>query len=129
MSFLRRLGGSGPYMGSPKNLNNPRPDLLDRVTYQIVAGPHGLPMAQLGLRFTRTYSAVVNPELTLAVVLDRSGSMTETYRDGHVYNAAAAILGHVQAAKTGFDLVFYDTSPTFAGHVTSEGQLQSAIDA
>src|SRR5229473_7247537 len=108
MGFFRRLGGSGPYMGSPSTLANPRPDLLSRATYQIVAGPHGLPVAQLGLTFKRTGPAVANPDLTLAVVLDRSGSMTETYRDGHVYNACAAILNHVSLAGVGFDLVFYD---------------------
>ena len=128
MGFLRRLGNSGPYTGSPRNLNISQNNALTKATYQIVPGLHGGHMAQLELTFGRVgYSVVTNPDMTLAVVLDRSGSMTETYRDGHVYNAAAAILNHVAPSGTGYDLVFYDTSPTFAGHIRTTADLQNAL--
>ena len=112
MGFLKRFGGgSGPFMGSPKNLDTSRTNLLTKATYQIVPGPHGAHMAQLDLQFLRTsLSGAANPDMTLALVLDRSGSMTETYSDGHVYNAASAILAHVAQVGIGFDLVFYDSS-------------------
>jgi hypothetical protein len=98
---LFRLSNNGPYMASDRRLANPRPDLLTAARYQIVPGPRGLPMAQIDLTFRRDLPAISNPDMTLAVLLDRSGSMGEAFRAGHAYNVAAAIINHVAAAGDG----------------------------
>jgi len=131
-------------MAFPRRLPNWDRALLSQATYQIMPGSHGGPMVQLNLVFPRTStpsassysyggsssfgssSSVTNPDMTLALLLDRSGSMTETYRDGHVFNAASAILSEV--GSSGFDLVFYDTAPTFVGHIGSSSALATAIN-
>ncbi|HEY8287131.1 MAG TPA: VWA domain-containing protein, partial [Chloroflexota bacterium] len=127
MGFLRRLGN--PITGE-KSLANPRPDLFRHLTYQHMASNRGLPT--IGLRLTPNRSGgpvggATNPDMTLAVLLDRSGSMAEAYRDGHVYNAASTILNYVAAAGAGFDLVFYNHAESYAGHVRTEAHLRSAI--
>jgi len=119
--------GGDPYMSSDRGLANPRPDILSAVRYQIVPGARGAPMAQIGLRFRRDFAAAANPDMTLAVLLDRSGSMSEAFREGHVYNVAAAILGHVQQAGAGYDLAFYDNHPSYAGHIADTHALRTAI--
>ena len=131
-------------MAFPRRLPNWDRNLLSQATYQIMPGSHGGPMVQLNLVFPRTStpsassysyggsssfgssSSVTNPDMTLALLLDRSGSMTETYRDGHVFNAASAILSEV--GSSGFDLVFYDTAPTYVGHIGSSAALATAIN-
>ena len=126
---MRLFGQSSgnPYMSSDRGLANPRPDLLAGVRYQIIPGTRGLPMAQLDLRFRREMPAVANPDMTLAVLLDRSGSMRDAFREGHVLNVAAAILGHVTQAGVGYDLAFYDDRVSYAGHIGSLPALRTAI--
>jgi len=121
------LSGGDPYMSSDRGLANPRPDILSAVRYQIVPGARGLPVAQVGLRFRRDFAAAANPDMTLAVLLDRSGSMSEAFQEGHVYNVAAAILGHVQQAGAGYDLAFYDNHVSYAGHIADTSALRTAI--
>ena len=86
---------SDPYMASEKGLSNPNPQLLRGARYQIVPSGRGLPMAQVDLTFRRELGAVANPDMSLVVLLDRSGSMQEAFREGHVQNVAAAIYNHV----------------------------------
>ena len=126
---MRLFGQSSgnPYMSSDRGLANPRPDLLAGVRYQIIPSARGLPMAQLDLRFRRDLPAVANPDMTLAVLLDRSGSMRDAFREGHVLNVAAAILGHVTQAGVGYDLAFYDDRVSYAGHMGSLPALRTAI--
>ena len=126
---MRLFGQSSanPYMASDRGLSNPRPDVLRGVRYQIVPGVRGLPMAQLDLHFRRELGAVANPEMSLVVLLDRSGSMQEAFREGHVLNVATAILNHVAQAGVGYDLVFYDDRVSYAGHIENSSALQAAI--
>ena len=85
-------------------------------------------MAQVGLRFRRDFAAAANPDMTLAVLLDRSGSMSEAFREGHVYNVAAAILNHVHPGwRPAIDLAFYDNHVSFAGHIADTYALRTAI--
>jgi uncharacterized protein YbjQ (UPF0145 family) len=128
MPFFGR-SSSGPYMASDRRLANPRSDLLDSTRFQIVPGPRGLPMAQVEMKFRRNLPTVANPDMSLTVLLDRSGSMGEAFREGHVYNVAAAILNHLQPAGVGYDLVFYDDKVSFAGHIQSQSALRQAINA
>ena len=65
------LGGNGPYMASDRRLPNPRPDLLTSTRFQIVPGTRGVPMAQIDLIFRRNLPVCANPDMTLAVLLDR----------------------------------------------------------
>jgi len=118
---------SDPYMASERGLSNPSSQILSGVRYQIVPSGRGLPMAQLDLRFRRELGAVANPDMTLAVLLDRSGSMQEAFREGHVLNVAAAIYNHVALAGVGYDLAFYDDRVSYAGHINSLSSLQTAI--
>jgi uncharacterized protein YbjQ (UPF0145 family) len=127
MGFLRRAGG--PLLGSARNLPHARGDVFRRATYENATSPSGLPMIQLNLTFQRNFAGVTNPDMSLAVLLDRSGSMSETYRDGHLYNAASTILNYVAAAGGGYDLVFYNHTPSFAGHIRTTADLQNAIAA
>ena len=126
---MRLFGSSSsnPYMASDRGLSNPRPDVLSGVRYQIVPSTRGLPMAQIDLRFRRDLGAVANPDMTLAVLLDRSGSMREAFREGHVLNVATAIFNHVAQAGVGYDLAFYDDRVSYAGHIGSLSALQTAI--
>ena len=128
MPFFGR-SSNGNYMASDRRLANPRPDLLDAARFQIVPSPRGLPMAQVELRFQRFLRPIANPEMSLTVLLDRSGSMGEAFREGHVLNVASAILGHVQQAGVGYDLVFYDDQVSYAGHIQDGMSLQRAIQA
>ena len=126
---MRLFGQSSgnPYMASDRGLSNPRPDVLSGVRYQIVPSGRGLPMAQVDLRFRRDLPAAANPDMTLVVLLDRSGSMQEAFQEGHVLNVAAAILTHVAFAGVGYDLAFYDDRVSYAGHIGSLSSLQTAI--
>jgi Mg-chelatase subunit ChlD len=68
--------------------------------------------------------------MALALVIDRSGSMTETYREGHVLNAASAVFNNVTGGRyAGAELylAFYDSRPSFVGKVTTLSQLQQAV--
>ena len=121
------LGSADPYMASDRGVSNPRPDLLSGVRYQITPSPRGLPMAQVGLTFRRDVPAVANPDMTLVVLLDRSGSMREAFQEGHVLNVASAIFSHVAQAGVGYDLAFYDDRVSYAGHIQSLSSLQAAI--
>ena len=126
---MRLFGQSSanPYMASDKGLANPNSQLLSGVRYQIVPSGRGLPMAQLDLRFRREIGAVANPDMSLVVLLDRSGSMGEAFREGHVLNVASAIFNHVALAGVGYDLAFYDDRVSYAGHIGSLSSLQTAI--
>jgi len=128
-------GGKNPYMLFPKRLPGRPRDALAAATYQIVPGARGVPMAQLDLRFLQNLPAVSNPDMALALLVDRSGSMSHTYADGHVFNAANAILqrvtgvsGQLTGADAGFDIAFYDTRPTYAGRVSDVATLRRVID-
>jgi uncharacterized protein YbjQ (UPF0145 family) len=122
------LFGNGPYMSLSRGLSNPRPDLLAGARYQIVPSLNGLPSAQLSLTFRRNIPIVTtNPDMSLAVLLDRSGSMQEAFREGHVYNVASAILNHVAAAGAGYDLVFYDDQVWDAGHMRTLSDVRYAV--
>ena len=127
MGLFRRLGSGLP--GTTHALHSPRPDLIGKIGYRIASSPHGLPMVELDLEAATTGGAVANPEMTLAVLIDRSGSMTETFAEGHVYDVASAILNAVSVAGSGFDLAFYDNGPTFVGHVAAWGDLQRLVSA
>ena len=126
---MRLFGQSSanPYMSSDRGLSNPRPDVLSGIRYQIIPSARGLPMAQLDLRFRRDLPAVANPDMTLVVLLDRSGSMAEAFREGHVLDVTSAILNHVAQAGVGYDLAFYDNYVSYAGHIGSLSSLQMAI--
>lgn len=132
---MNRLVGRGsPYMMFPKRLPDPMRDALSAGTYQITPGSQGAPMARLDLRFLPTLPVVTNPAMALALLLDRSGSMTHVYRDGHVFNAASAVLDAVSGpggagAGAGFDVAFYDSRPSYGGHVSDAATLRSVIDA
>lgn len=127
MGFLRRFG-NGPFTAIARPLPAPYP--LSKASYRIVPSQHGLPMAQLDLAFDRTSSpGMPNPEMSLAVLIDRSGSMQETYDEGHVYDVASTILSHVNAAGIGYDLVFYDDQVWDAGHIAGWSDLRAAVDA
>lgn len=123
------LGGNGPYMAFDRRLPNNRSDLLTGSRYQIVPSPRGLPMAQVSLRFNRYIPALVNPDMSLTVLIDRSGSMTDTFNEGHVYNVARTIFNHISWANAGFNLVFYDDHVSDAGHITSDMDLSQRIRA
>ena len=127
---MRLFGmGNGPYMSLSRGLPNPEPGLVDRVRYQIVPSLNGLPSAQISLQFRRDTTVVTsNPDMTLAVLLDRSGSMQEAFREGHVYNVASTILNHVVRAGVGYDLVFYDDQVSDAGHMRNDFDLRSAVN-
>lgn len=84
-------------------------------------------MAQLGLTFRREVGSVANPDMSLVVLLDRSGSMQEAFREGHVLNVAAAIFNHAAQAGVGYDLAFYDDHVSYAGPIGSYSGLQTAI--
>lgn len=120
---------NGPYMAFPKKLRGFDSSALRNATYQLLPGDRGVPQVQLELQFRRTPDVKVcfNPEMSLVVLLDRSGSMGETFRDGHAFNACAAILDAVSLAGQGYDLVFYDDQPTFHGHVKTRAELDAAI--
>ena len=126
---MRLFGQSSadPYMSSDRGLANPNPGLLSGARYQIVPSGRGLPMAQLDLRFRREIGAVANPDMSLVVLLDRSGSMGEAFREGHVLDVASAIFNHVSLAGVGYDLAFYDDRVSYAGHIGSLSSLQTAI--
>ena len=120
-----------PYMSVARRLKGRDSSILDGATYQILPGDRGLPVAQLELQFNRWKfpNPTFNPEMSLCVLLDKSGSMSETFSDGHAFNACAAVLDEVQYSGNGFDLVFYDTAPRFHGRVKDRDDLRRAIDA
>jgi uncharacterized protein YbjQ (UPF0145 family) len=128
---MRLFGlGNGPYMSFSRGLPNPQPDLLAGVHYQIVPSLRGLPSAQISLRFRRDITgAVSNPDMSLAVLLDRSGSMQEAFAGGHVYNVLAAIQNYAALAGAGFDLVFYDDRVSDAGHMRTIADVGRAVAA
>jgi uncharacterized protein YbjQ (UPF0145 family) len=152
MSFFG-LFGNGPYMAWAKRIPLSRDAMrpFRNATYQVVASPHGLPMMQLDLDFQRldrqgrpvtplkqmfsslnpTYndwaSATANPDMSVALLMDRSGSMAGSFRDGHVYNICVNILYYLQSAGVGYDLYFYDDRVSHYGHVSSPEELQRAI--
>lgn len=101
---------------------------MARARYQIVPSPRGIPAVQLDLSFRRDSTlSMVNPDMTLAVLLDRSGSMQQTFNEGHVTNVATVIYNHVAAAGAGFDLMFYDHEAVDAGHMRSLSDVQYAV--
>lgn len=126
MRLFGRLS-SGPFMASDRRLPNPRPDVLTQTRYQIVPSARGLPMAQVGLTFRRDLPVLSNPDMTLAVLLDRSGSMSEAFRGGHVLNVVNAIFNHVAPAGVGYDLVFYDDRVSYAGPMRDLGAIRTAV--
>ena len=118
---------ANPYMSSSRGLANPRTDLLASVRYQIVPSLRALPMAQIELDFRRDIPTVSNPDMTLTVLLDRSGSMSEAFREGHVFDVASAIFNHAFYAGVGYDLVFFDDRVSYAGHMRTTNDVYAAI--
>jgi uncharacterized protein YbjQ (UPF0145 family) len=86
-------------------------------------------MAQVSLSFRRNIPAIINPDMTLAVLIDRSGSMTDTFNEGHVNNVALAIWNHVSWAGSGYNLLFYDDHVSASAHITTPFDLGSVIQA
>ncbi|HEY4000226.1 MAG TPA: heavy metal-binding domain-containing protein [Candidatus Xenobia bacterium] len=124
---LSALFRRGPYTAFPRSFSPlPHPSLLG-ATWQVVSSPSGVPAVQLQFNFPPYGAGVSNPDMTLALLLDRSGSMGEAYRDGHVYNLASTILQRLQIVGTGFDLVFYNGDASFVGHIDSDAALSTAI--
>jgi hypothetical protein len=76
MSFFNRLG-IHPLQGP---INNPRPDLLATIRYETGTGVRGLPVTRLGLTF-QPRGNVANPEMSLALLLDRGFSMAASYAE------------------------------------------------
>lgn len=126
-------GLRSPYTHFAHRIPDRPRNVLEQARYQIVPGGHGVPVAQLELDVWRTVPGCTNPDMTLALVIDRSGSMTETFADGHVTNAASAIFGHVAGwapgAAADINLAFYDSHPTFVGRVRTLRDLERAIRA
>lgn len=118
---------NSPYSAYAHKLRGSSGAHMRRATYKIVPGPHGMPMVQLDLHFKRFAPVVANPDMSLCVIMDRSGSMRETFAEGHVYNACSQILQYVSRAGVGYDMVFYDDRAEFAGHITNDGELRRAI--
>ncbi len=124
VSLFRR----GPYTAFPHRFQPlPHPTLLN-ATWQVVAGTTGQPAAQLFFSFRDAPPSVANPDMTLALLLDNSGSMGSDYSNGHVYNLASMLLNRCRQAGVGYDLVFYNSHPSFAGHVDSDADLHRALD-
>jgi len=128
MGFLD-LFKNGPYMAWAKNLPYYDRNVFRMAKYQVVPGPSGVPMIQLDLAFQRGLPCVANPDMSLAVLMDKSGSMGETFRSGHAYNACATILNHVARAGVGYDLYFYSDRTTHAGYINSTQALTDAFRA
>lgn len=151
MSFFG-LFGNGPYMAWAKRIpmSKDAARSFRNATYQVVASPNGLPMMQLDLDFRRlntawkpvsamkqmfslnpTYNdwapSTSNPDMSVALLMDRSGSMAGSFRDGHVYNVCVNILYYLQSAGVGYDLFFYDDKVSHYGHVQTPEQLRTAI--
>jgi uncharacterized protein YbjQ (UPF0145 family) len=132
---------TGPFMLWPAKLANAPWNVFKQATYQIVPSPHGVPMVQLELDFLRPNnknqwgvgigrafeSCVRNPEMSLAILLDNSGSMSMTYAEGHAYNCCWSILNHVRQTAEGFDLTFYNHRPSFVGQIKLDSELRTAI--
>ncbi|MBX9722041.1 MAG: heavy metal-binding domain-containing protein, partial [Candidatus Obscuribacterales bacterium] len=133
---------NGPYMQNPRPLKNVDWNVFKLATYQIVPSEHGVPMVRLELDFRRPTSSLftlargwtfpsstINPDMTMAVLLDKSGSMSGTFSEGHAYNCCWNILNHLQSAdhNLGYDLVFYSDQVYDAGHVNSQPNLNSII--
>lgn len=125
MSLLDWL--NSPYSSFAHRLPGREFMTMRRATYKIAPGQSGVPMVQLDLQFSRMMPPVANPDMTLAVLIDRSGSMQETFAEGHVYNACSTILQYVQRAGVGFDMAFYSDGPSFAGHIANDTELRTAI--
>ena len=149
------LFGNGPYMAWAKRIPMSKQEsyYFRNATYQVVASQNGLPMVQLDLDYQRLdgtgrpttplrqmyamnalspvyrdwAKSTANPDMSVAVLMDRSGSMASSFNDGHVYNVCANILFYLQAAGVGYDLVFYDDRVTHYGHVTNDNDLRKAI--
>jgi uncharacterized protein YbjQ (UPF0145 family) len=121
------LGQRGsPFMAYPGKLHGWPSDLLSAAHYQIVPGPHGTPIAQVDLRFRRDLPTVMNRDLALVLLIDNSGSMTNTFSEGHVFTAADTILQQLGPGG-GFHLAFYNSTPSYYGWVDSYTALQDAI--
>lgn len=150
MSFFG-LFGNGPYMAWAKRLNvGYQSNVLRSATYQVVPSEHGLPMIQLDLDFQRWdhngravlplrqlafgttvfrdwHPATANPDMSVALLMDRSGSMSDVFNDGHVYNLCANVLNYLAAAGVGYDLGFYDDRYDHVGEIKTEYELQNAL--
>ena len=106
MASFERFG-LDPLQGLTRPLSNPRPDLLDTIAYQTGTSDQGLFMVQLTMTF-RPRGGATNPEMSLALLVDSSGSM----QDAEAYSEIEAIFSHV---REGSDPVFFDDEPSFAG--------------
>ena len=124
-------GRGSPYTRFAHGIPGRPRDVLRRARYQIVPGSHGVPVAQVELDVARTVPGYPNPDMALALVIDRSGSMMPTFMEGHVFAAASAVFNNVTGGRTGaradIHLAFYDTRPTYVGRVSTLPDLQRAI--
>jgi uncharacterized protein YbjQ (UPF0145 family) len=126
-------GRGSPYTHFAHNIPDRPRSVLQHARYQILPGGHAGPVAQVELGVSRSVPGCPNPDMALALVIDRSGSMTMTFRDGHVLNAATAVFNEVTGGRVGttaeLSLAFYDTQPTFVGRVATLAELRNAIAA
>jgi uncharacterized protein YbjQ (UPF0145 family) len=131
VSIISALRGRGsPYTSFSHSIPNRPRNILQQARYQIVPGSHGVPVAQVELDVARTVPGTPNPDMAFAMVIDRSGSMTGTFNDGHVSNAATAVFNNLTGGRgltADVNLAFYDTSPTFVGLVSTLTGLQRSI--
>jgi uncharacterized protein YbjQ (UPF0145 family) len=131
VNIISALRGRGsPYTHFAHSIPNRPRDVLQMARYQIVPGSHGVPVAQVELGVARTMPGVPNPDMSLALVIDRSGSMTETFNSGHVLNAASAVFNNLGAGLyrvPDLYVAFYDSRPTLVGQVKTLAELQWAI--
>ncbi len=124
------FGQNNPYMTRPHGLGNPNANYTRNASYQIVPGPSGLPMAQVEVQFRRDLPPVTNPEMSLTLIIDRSGSMNETFQEGHVDNLVTTLYNYITAngqLPGGFNMAFYDQYTTHAGFVGSLPEARNAI--
>jgi len=142
--------GNGPYMAWPKKLKDFDRQLLNGATYQIIPSPSGIPMVKLDMAFARLdrdgnpvrsiwgqpdnllvnidwAKNYANPDMSVAVLMDISGSMLDVWRDGHVKNVCQTILNYIHSAGQGYDLILYSNSAQDVGYVDDKVKLGNII--
>jgi uncharacterized protein YbjQ (UPF0145 family) len=142
--------GNSPYMAWPKKFKNFDRSIIDQATYQVLPSPNGVPMVQLDVAFSRLDSLcnpirstwgqpsnylanidwadnVSNPDMSVVVLMDISGSMFETWQEGHVRDVCKTVLNYTMSANQGIDLILYNDRPIECGHFTNTSALGNVI--
>ena len=142
--------GNSPYMAWPKKFREFNRSLLDQATYQVLPSPNGVPMVKLDLAFSRLNSSgtpirsfwgmppkylvymdwaanVANPDMSVVVLMDISGSMMGAWTDGHVRDVCKTILNYTLSAGQGYDLILYNDRPVECGAITDLTTLGNII--